>query len=969
MENPQQIQDQLLQELGQSTAALVPLFFSQMPKEYFSCTCREEQQQHLRALLAMKSLQQERQAPAGSSSRTSPGQELLLSSDNGARFTFISDRSFPGQLARIVRALPPQRPLATARIFTAKDGSFVVDLFDFRQSNSAIDASTRRQASTVLQEVARTTLSPEDFLAYCSDSYLKSLAPKDLRHHYGQVSALWGSDDIIVECEASRVAGAIEGPRQELKISIFGGNISRRRLFETAAIYFGTREIDIRSAQLESIKKQEGQAVSLLTWIVHCNHDLSAQDLELLRADLIRLSYIDDLTLEVFAQRKWALTESELVVTLCALAHQLLSKHSALLYTRQRILDTALRYPKITQEILERFHAKFNPSQPQHSPASSAISEPFELSEPVEYEEERKIFLQLAEIVERTLKTNYFLPGRYALGLRLEAELLQNREPIFGLYFVHGRGFDGLHLRFREIARGGIRIVLPRDKEQYLLESERQLQECYALAYAQQLKNKDIPEGGAKAVVLTRPGESSFRCGKAFSNTLLELLTTRPQMRSYLGAEEVLYFGPDENVSNQLIEWIVQRAAQLGYRMPTAVMSSKPGAGINHKQYGVTSEGVIVFLTRALKELGIDPECDSFSVKLTGGPDGDVAGNALRILLKRFGARCKIVGISDASGCADDPRGLDPAELLRLVQASLPIAQFNSQLLSAEGRCSRIEDPDGFTLRAQMHNRVRSDAFIPAGGRPETINDSNWRKFLLESGQPSSRVIVEGANLFLTPGAREKLCKAGVMIIKDSSANKCGVICSSFEVIASMLLSTSEFLEVKEHFVAQVIEKLRSFAELEAEAMFREARFRPEVSLPQISAEISHAINRAADAIATELGLLADQATLLEQVVYDHLPSVLHPFARERLYQCVPAEYLQRIIASSLASRIVYQEGLTFFSSLEGRAQAQLALRYFQAQRKVASLLSDLKDSSLQEKQQIETLLINGGARALLFRS
>jgi glutamate dehydrogenase len=39
-------------------------------------------------------------------------------------------------------------------------------------------------------------------------------------------------------------------------------------------------------------------------------------------------------------------------------------------------------------------------------------------------------------------------------------------------------------------------------------------------------------------------------------------------------------------------------------------------------------------------------------------------------------------------------------------------------------------------------------------------------------------------------GAREALHKAtGIPIVKDSSANKCGVICSSFEIMSSMLLS------------------------------------------------------------------------------------------------------------------------------------------------------------------------------------
>ena len=61
-------------------------------------------------------------------------------------------------------------------------------------------------------------------------------------------------------------------------------------------------------------------------------------------------------------------------------------------------------------------------------------------------------------------------------------------------------------------------------------------------------------------------------------------------------------------------------------------MSSKPDAGINHKEFGVTSEGVVVFLEHALRSVGIDPRAQDFTVKMTGGPDGDVAGNAIRIL-------------------------------------------------------------------------------------------------------------------------------------------------------------------------------------------------------------------------------------------------------------------------------------------------------------------------------------------------
>ena len=77
-------------------------------------------------------------------------------------------------------------------------------------------------------------------------------------------------------------------------------------------------------------------------------------------------------------------------------------------------------------------------------------------------------------------------------------------------------------------------------------------------------------------------------------------------------------------------------------------------------------------------------------------------------------------------------------------------------------------------LRYNVHRTI-TDVFIPSGGRPRTLNESNYQDFLDETGKPTSRAIIEGANLYLTPGARRYLEDLGTIIIKDSSANKTGV--------------------------------------------------------------------------------------------------------------------------------------------------------------------------------------------------
>ena len=186
-------------------------------------------------------------------------------------------------------------------------------------------------------------------------------------------------------------------------------------------------------------------------------------------------------------------------------------------------------------------------------------------------------------------------------------------------------------------------------------------------------------------------------------------------------------------------------------------MSSKPGNGINHKEFGVTSEGVAVYVAAALRDLSIDPSKDAFSVAITGGPDGDVGGNLLKILFRDC-ERASVVGVADGiwsgvesgpgttrlsyrrivslskeaaskaasyqdrlvlnavpagTGVAEDPDGLDRDELLRLVEASEGIASFSKSKLGANGVVA-----DDSASRDSMLKRVKADVFVPCGGRP-----------------------------------------------------------------------------------------------------------------------------------------------------------------------------------------------------------------------------------------------------------
>ena len=165
--------------------------------------------------------------------------------------------------------------------------------------------------------------------------------------------------------------------------------------------------------------------------------------------------------------------------------------------------------------------------------------------------------------------------------------------------------------------------------------------------------------------------------------------------------------------------------------------------------------------------------------------------------MNNHGKRCLIVGIADGTGCVEDPGGISWDELLRLVQEGHTLDHFNPETLSSSESISiASRSLDEQYVRDSMHNRVVADAFVPCGGRPNTMHKNNWQEYLIPNSTiPSAPIIVEGANLFLTMDARTPLTLNHTKIIKDSSANKCGVITSSYEIISAMLFDQDVFVE------------------------------------------------------------------------------------------------------------------------------------------------------------------------------
>jgi len=959
--------EELTESLRATAESVVPWYLTQMPRMYFQDTDHATQLSHLRAIIA-----------AQASGRPL---EMTLRSEDGSQWTSMRPSNYPGVLAELVEALPMDRPLRAAKIHTAGDGSLVLDTFEFGE-RTPFDSSDPRQAAKVRETIdyaqreglPYSTEQIEHYFTRCTSEYVHTVTPLRMCKHYEMVRAVSGTDGAVITLEP-------ESDPSLSRITVAVANATTRIMLERIAARLSEAKVNINRAYLDVIDDAPHGAISLLGFVTQTVDgqaiDATSELWAEVERDLRRIKWYDRRSLEMaYRHEELDLERADVLLALCHLVHQILVRQNPYAFARERIFSGVERALPQSLAIVNLLRDRFNPVNPTDDATFARLAGELdaEIEVRVGSEETRVVLHTMIQAVRSIYRTNIFLPQRCSVTFRIDPRLLaddERPEIPFGVFFSHGRGFHGFHCRFQEIARGGLRVVRPATLEQHAREAERLYDEVYNLSWAQQLKNKDIPEGGAKAAILVEPEAEVTRSIKAFVDGILDLITpdaeTRARVVDRLGFDELIYLGPDENVTPVHIDWIVSRAQRRGYALPTAFMSSKPTAGINHKEYGVTSEGVNVFLAVALRSCGIEPTERPFTVKITGGPDGDVAGNMIRILHRDYGTNARVVGIADGSGCAEDPNGLDLQELLSLFERGLPIGAFDQAKLSPQGRLATISEPDGAHLRNTMHNRVVADAFVTAGGRPNTIHEKNWSEFLLPDGRPSSPLIVEGANLFVSPQARRLLSEAGVLIIKDSSANKCGVICSSYEIVACMLVDEATFVRIKPTYVEQVLVKLREFAHREAVLLMSEYRRNPTIPSPETSVQLSRVINRAAEAIGSAMGPWPESDMLLARaLVIDHLPPILLETVGDRLWTDLPAPYLRWTIAQALASRIVYREGVEYFESVPTSAIPRAALDYLRQEVVTRSLVEQVAQSNLPDRERIATLLERAGTRAAL---
>ncbi|UFH50990.1 NAD-glutamate dehydrogenase [Pseudomonas sp. KNUC1026] len=202
--------------------------------------------------------------------------------------------------------------------------------------------------------------------------------------------------------------------------------------------------------------------------------------------------------------------------------------------------------------------------------------------------------------------------------------------------FVYSPRVEGVHLRFGNVARGGLRWS---DRE------EDFRTEVLGLVKAQQVKNSVIVPVGAKGGFVPRRlplGGSrdevqaeAIACYRTFISGLLDITDNLKEGEVVPPANVVRHDADDpylvvaadkgtatfSDIANGI-------AIEYGFWLGDA-FASGGSAGYDHKGMGITARGAWVGVQRHFRERGIDVQKDSISVVGVGDMAGDVFGNGL----------------------------------------------------------------------------------------------------------------------------------------------------------------------------------------------------------------------------------------------------------------------------------------------------------------------------------------------------
>ena len=499
------------------------------------------------------------------------------------------------------------------------------------------------------------------------------------------------------------------------------------------------------------------------------------------------------------------------------------------------IESVVLGNSSVARLLIEFFRIRFDPDFPgDRNTVQESAREQFELAlMDVPSLDHDRILRMFWDMIAATVRTsfyqdNIFAPGSTdALAFKLEPRLIPDvplPRPAHEIW-VYSPHVEGVHLRFGDVARGGLRWSDRREDFRT---------EILGLVKAQEVKNAVIVPVGAKggffAKRLPDPTENRsawLQAGVAayqdFIRSLLSItdnlvngeVVPPPRVVRHDANDTYLVVAADKGTAS--FSDIANRIAlDEGFWLGDA-FASGGSAGYDHKAMGITARGAWESVKRHFMEMELDTQAQDFTVIGIGDMSGDVFGNGMLLsphirLLGAFDHRNIFIDPNPSSG----PSFQERQRLFDLPESTW--ADYNPELISAGGgvfsrsaksivvttemRDALSIDFDAETCTPdQLINAIlRAPAQLLWNGGIGTyvkastetnidVGDKANDAIRINGHDLRVQVVGEGGNLGFSQLGRVEAARRGVRINTDAIDNSAGVDTSDHEVNIKILFA------------------------------------------------------------------------------------------------------------------------------------------------------------------------------------
>ncbi|MEV0806132.1 NAD-glutamate dehydrogenase [Micromonospora sp. NPDC050200] len=517
------------------------------------------------------------------------------------------------------------------------------------------------------------------------------------------------------------------------------------------------------------------------------------------------------------------------VVVLRAYAKYL--RQAGTVFSQDYMEQTFIAYPNIAALLVELFEARFAPGslsmEERRQRSDELVTAIGAALDDVASLDQDRILRSYLTLIQATLRTSFYQkpiggrPKSY-VAFKLDPQAIPDLpapRPKFEIY-VYSPRFEGVHLRYGPVARGGLRWSDRREDFRT---------EVLGLVKAQMVKNAVIVPVGAKGgfVLKQKPGDrdEAVACYKEFVGAMLDVTD------NIVGGEIV---PPDDVVRHDVDDPYLVVAADKGTASFSDIaneisaahnfwlgdaFASGGSAGYDHKKMGITARGAWESVKRHFRELGHDTQTQDFTVVGVGDMSGDVFGNGMLL-----SEHIRLVAAFDHRHIFLDPdpdaaRGWEERKrLFDLPRSSWE--DYDTSLISEGGgvhsrtaksvpispQVRAVLDLDEDVTQLSPQELMKAILTAPVdlfwnGGigtyvKASTqtnaeVGDKSNDAIRVDGRSLRCRVAGEGGNLGWTQLGRIEYARAGGRIYTDFIDNAAGVDCSDHEVNIKILLNTA----------------------------------------------------------------------------------------------------------------------------------------------------------------------------------